>query len=91
MDAVTVAFWSEVTAAAVAVKVAIVAPDDTGIEAGTVKAETRLLASATLTPPAGAALESVTVQVVVPEAVKVVLPHCSDETDTGATIVNAWD
>jgi hypothetical protein len=66
------------TVAAVAVKVAVVAPDCTSTEAGTVKAETRLLDSATVVPPAGAAFETVTVQVVEAEAVRLVLAHCSD-------------
>jgi hypothetical protein len=66
------------TVAAVAVKVAVVAPDCTSTEAGTVKAETRLLDSATVVPPAGAAFEMVTVQVVEAEAARLALPHCSD-------------
>jgi hypothetical protein len=89
-DAVTAAFWSEVTAPAVAVKVAVLAPGATGSEAGTVKADAGLLASDTLTP-FETARESVTVQVVVAAAVKVVLPHCSEEIEIGARIVNAWD
>jgi hypothetical protein len=68
-------FWPAV---AVAVKVAVVAPDCTSTEAGTVKAETRLLDSATVVPPAGAAFETVTVQGVEAEAVRLALPHCSD-------------
>jgi hypothetical protein len=51
---VTVAFWSAVTAAAVAANVAVVVPDCTSTEAGTVSAETRLLESDTVVPPVGA-------------------------------------
>ena len=69
-----------VTAAAVAVKVAVVAPAGTSTEAGTVKAEVRLLVSETVVPALGAALETVTVHVVLAEAAKLVLPHCRAET-----------
>ena len=71
--AVMEGFWSEVTAAAVAVKVAEVAAAATVTEAGTVTAEVLLLARATVAPPAGAALERVTVQEVEEEAARVVL------------------
>ena len=66
------------TAAAVAVKVAVAAPFATSTEVGTVKADVRLLASVTVVPPSGAVLESVTVQVVVAAAARLVLPHCSE-------------
>jgi hypothetical protein len=69
----------------VAVKVAVVAPDCTSTEAGTVKAETRLLERDTVVPPVGAALEMVTVQVVEAEAARLVLPHCRDVICIGAT------
>ena len=76
--AVTVAFWLALTAAAVAVKVAVVAPDCTSTEAGTVRAEVRLLASETVDPLGGAGAEMATVQVVEAEAAKVVLAHCRE-------------
>ena len=62
--AVTIAVWLVMTDNAVAVKVAVVADAGTVIEAGTVNAVIALLESATLAPPAGAALDSVTVQAV---------------------------
>jgi hypothetical protein len=74
-----------VTAAAVAVKVAVVAPEGTSTEAGTVKAEVRLLERATREPPVGAALERLTVQEVEVEAARLVLTHSSDESVTGMT------
>ena len=73
-----------VTAAAVAVKVAVVAPEGTSTEAGTVKAEVRLLERKTVEPAVGADLEIVTVQVVEAEAARVVLPHCREESVMGA-------
>jgi hypothetical protein len=54
-------------------------------EFGTVTAEGALLANVTTAPPAGAALESVTVQVVFEPAATVVLPHVSELTAAGAT------
>ena len=65
----------DVTAAAVAVKVAVVAEAGTVSEAGTVTAEVALLERATEAPPEGAALDRVTVQVVEEEAARVVLAH----------------
>ena len=62
----------------------MVAPDCTGTEAGTVKAEAKLLERDTVVPPLGAALESVTVQLVEAEAVRLVLPHCMDVMEMGA-------
>jgi hypothetical protein len=60
--AVTVAPWFEgIEDPAVAVNVAVVAPDDTVTEAGTVSS-VLLLASVTVDPPAGAVCVSVTVQ-----------------------------
>ena len=47
-------------------------------ETGTVKAEVRLLASATLEPLPEAAFESATVQVVEAKAARLVLPHCKE-------------
>ena len=63
----------------------MVAPPWTRTEAGTFKAEARLLESGTLVPPPGAPLEIVTVQVVDEEAAKLVLPHCKEVTCIGAT------
>jgi hypothetical protein len=68
----------------VAVKVAVVAPAATKAEAGTVRTDVALLDNVTPAPPTGAAVDSVTVHVVVPDAGRVVLAHCSDVTVTGA-------
>jgi hypothetical protein len=87
IEAVTFALWLELTAAAVAVKVAVVAAAGTSTEAGTVKAETRLLPRVTVVPPVGAALETVTVQVVVAEAARVALPQFREETEIAAGAV----
>ena len=76
----------EVTAAAVAVKVAVVAAAATVTEAGTVTAEVRLLERATDDPPVGAALERVTVQVVVAEAARVVLAQSRELSVGGAAV-----
>jgi hypothetical protein len=83
--AVTVEVWLEVTAAAVAVKVAVVAVAGTVTEAGTVTTEVALLERATEDPPEGAALDRVTVHVVVVDAARVVLPHTRDVGVAGAT------
>ena len=85
--AVMVGFWSEVTAAAVAVKVAEVVAGATVTEAGTVTAEVVLLARATEEPPAGAALERVTVQEVEEEAARVVLVHSKEVGVIGAAVM----
>jgi hypothetical protein len=81
----------EVTAPAVAVKVAVVAAAGTRTEAGTVNAVVRLLANATADPPAGAALDSVTVHVVEVEAPRVVLPQVRVLTDIPAVTEIASD
>ncbi len=73
-----------VTAAAVALKVAVVALAGTVIEAGTVRAEVKLLESATMDPFVGAGPESVTVQGVEVEAGTRVVPHCREEMVRGA-------
>ena len=62
--AVTVAVWSVAMLPAVAVKVALVAPAPTVTEAGTVST-VPVPDSAIVAPPAGAAVDSVTVQVAV--------------------------
>jgi hypothetical protein len=85
--AVMVGVWSEVTAAAVAVKVAVVAAAATVTDAGTVTAEVALLERVTLEPPVGAALERVTVQVVVEDAASVMLEHCRVVRVIGAVTV----
>jgi hypothetical protein len=73
-----IAVCLEVTAAAVAVKAAVVAPAATETEAGTVRTDVLLLDRVTLVPPTGAALERVTVHVVVPVGGSVVPAHCID-------------
>ena len=77
-------------AAALAVKIAVVAPELTVTDVGTVKADDRLLESVTLVLLVGAA-ERVTVQVVDVEAARVVPPHCREETAGAARIVKIWD
>ena len=62
-------------------KVPVVEPAETVTEAGTVKAALLVLASVTLAPPAGAAFESVTVQVVEAFDVRLAAAHCSEETE----------
>ena len=68
-----------------AVNVALVAAAATETDAGTLRAEGVLLDNATLTPPVAAALDSVTVHIVVEDAASVVPAHCSEDTVTGAT------
>jgi hypothetical protein len=68
-----------VTAAAVAVKMAVVAPERTSTDAGTVKAEVRLLDSETVEPAGGADFDILTVQEVEAEAASVVVAHCREE------------
>ncbi len=70
--------------AAVAEKVAVVAPLGTVTEAAT-GSKVLLLASATGDPVEGAALERVMVQEVAPPALSEVGLQASDETRTGAT------
>ena len=61
-EAVTVAVWPDVTALLLAVKVALVEPDATVTDGGTVK-KVLLSERVVVAPPVGAAAESVTVQV----------------------------
>ena len=82
--AVTVAVWSEEIAPVVAVNVVDDELAGTFTEVGTVKAAT-LSEIATAVPPAGAAAESVTVQVVLELANKVVAVHWSEVTRVEAT------
>ena len=73
--------------------VALVAPDGTNTEAGTVRAA-RLLVRDTLVPPVEAAFERVTVQGVEAEAARLVLLHSSDVITVGAITENiaaAWE
>ena len=77
------------TAAVVAVKDAVVAPDATVTEAGTVTAEVLLLERVTTEPAEGAALVSMTLQMVVAEAARLVLPHCRDVIEVGALMAKA--
>ena len=72
-----------VTVAAVAVKFAVVALAATVMEAGTARA-VQSSARATEAPPAGAAFDSVTVQVEAAFAVIDVGVHCRDDTVAGA-------
>ena len=70
-----------ITAAAVALKVALVDPAATVTDAGTVS-EVLLLARVTLDPPAGAVWVSVTVQVLTALCPRVVGLHAKPETST---------
>jgi hypothetical protein len=79
----------EVTAAAVAVNVAVVAAAATVTDAGTVTAEVALLERATAAPPAGAACERVTVQVVVADGANVVLVQRREVGVTGVVAPSA--
>ena len=73
-----------INAAAVALKVAVVAPAATVTVAGTVS-EALLLASVTLDPPAGEACVRVTVQVLTALCPRVAGLHTTPETRTGAS------
>src|SRR5215469_2855110 len=77
---------------AAAVKVAVVALAATVAEAGTVNAAL-LEERETVVPPVGAALESVTVQVLLALDARVVGAHCTEERLTGACklTVAVWD
>ena len=70
-----------------AVKVPLVEPAGTETEVGTVRTFVMLLESITVAPPLGAPAERVTVQFVLPIALKVVLAHCKElNTATGLTV-----
>ena len=73
-----------IKAAAVALKVAVVAPTATVTEAGTVS-EALLLASVTLEPPVDAVWVSVTVQVLTALWPRLPGLHATPETRTGAS------
>jgi hypothetical protein len=72
-----------IVAPAVALKVAVVAPDVTVTDAGTVN-KVLLLVSPTADPPAGALWVRVTVQVLTPLGPSVVGLHARLDTRTGA-------
>jgi hypothetical protein len=83
-EAITVALWLlAMEAAAVALKVAVVAPAATVTEAGTMS-EVLLLASVTLDPPAGAVCVSVTEHVLTALCPRVAGLQATPETDPGA-------
>ena len=80
----TVALWSLLIVVVVALNVPLVKPAANVTEAGTVS--TRLVfVSATAAPPAGAAVESVTVHTLVAFDPRLVGLHASEDTSTGAT------
>ena len=72
-----------IEAAAVALKVAVVAPAATVTDAGTVS-EALMLPSVTAAPPAGAVWASVTVHVLTALCPRLVGLHARVETSTGA-------
>jgi hypothetical protein len=86
--AVTVALWF-VRFTAVAIKVALVAEAGTRTDTGTASAEVRLLDKATVAPPSDAALESVTVQVVVAAIARLVLAQFRELTEIGAEVTDS--
>jgi hypothetical protein len=86
--AMMVTLWLAVTAAAVAVKVAVVAPPGTVTVAGMVSADANVLTRVTTDPPAGAAFERVTVQTVDVDAARLVELHASEVTDIAPLIAN---
>jgi hypothetical protein len=73
-----------IAAAAVALKIAAVAPAATVTDPGTVS-NALLLDSVTVEPPAGAACASVTVQLLTALCPRLVGLHTTPETNTGAT------
>ena len=73
-----------IEAAAVALKVAVVAPAATVTDAGTVRAEVLLLARVTLDPPVGAAWVSVRVQMLVALCPRLAGVQTTPETSTAA-------
>jgi hypothetical protein len=80
VDAVRVAVCAVVTAVAVTVKLALVAPLAISIDGGTTTAAL-LLARFTLMPPDGALPLTVTVQVSVAAPVRLLVVQVSDETE----------
>jgi hypothetical protein len=93
--AVTVAVWLlAIVPAAVALKVAVVAPAATVTDAGTVS-EVLLLASVTLDPPVGAAWVSVTVQVLTAFCPRLMglqpTPEMRTDADVNRVTVADWE
>lgn len=84
MLAVMVALWLEETVPAAAVKLAVVALAVTLTDAGTLTVDV-LDEMFTLAPPLGAAVESVTVQVLLPFDDNMLGTHWTDERLVGAT------
>ena len=82
--AVRVAVWPVAMVPVVAVKPAVVAPEATVTDAGTVSAE-ELLVRATVAPPLGAACDMVTVQEPDEFCGNVVGLHVREDTFAGAT------
>ena len=91
MEARTVAAWVALRGPLETVKVADVTPAGIMTEAGAVKMDGALVETATLKPPAGAFLESVTPQTVLVLDVSVVSEHCSALTVIGELSVSAND
>lgn len=79
IDAVSITFWSDVTAAAVAVKLPFVAPDGTVTDGGTDNTVDALLLRETVAPLLPAALESVIPHAMEPDAGRLPMPHCNPE------------
>ena len=77
------------TAPALTAIAAVFVPAGTNTDAGTVRAEATLLAKVTVVPPAGAAFEMMTLQVVEAEAARLVVPHCRDVIEIGAVMERA--
>ena len=73
-----------IVAAAVALKLAVVAPEATVTEAGTVS-KALLLARVTVDPPAGAVCVKVTVQLLTALCPRLVGLHTTPDTSTGAS------
>jgi hypothetical protein len=85
--AVTVPFWFAPTAPVLIVNGAVVEPAATVTLPGTVSAGNPLLLRVTIAPLPVAACDSVTVQLLLAFAPKVVGLHCSDETTVAVDVV----
>jgi hypothetical protein len=83
-----VAVRFEVAAPAVAMKLVVVVLRGTVTEAGTLTVDTSLLDKDTVVPFPGAALGSITVQVVEVDAVRVLVAHCKEIGAAVTVIVN---
>jgi hypothetical protein len=84
-DAVTVPLWSELTAPVLTVNEPVVDSVPTVSVAGTVNPVNPLAPRLMTAPPAGAAFESVRVQLLLALDPSVAGLHCSDEITVGAT------